>query len=302
MKKILDEFLNVQKVVKQASMHTLRAYAIDLKKFLRFTEERCIDPLHIQRQELRLFLTKLHEARYQKRTILRCIAALRSFYKFCTQEGKIKSNPMHEIDNLKLDKLLPKALTIDEVNQFLELPNTQEFLGLRDRALLELLYSSGLRISELAYLNRGDIDFASRMMRIRGKGKKERLVPMTQTAAEWVKKYLNAKERIRGGRMHQPQRDHSAVFLNRFGKRLSLRSCDRLFESYRKRSLLPHRITPHTLRHTIATHWLERGMDLRTIQAILGHESLSTTQIYTKVSMTRRQEVYTKAHPLAKDI
>ncbi|MCF7806467.1 MAG: tyrosine recombinase XerC [Simkaniaceae bacterium] len=299
--KILEEFLRYQKVIKQASLHTLRAYEIDLKKFFSFLGEQGLGFEAVKRRDLRIFLDQLHQKRYKKRTTLRCIAALRSFYKYAVLQGVMDFNPMHELDNLKLDKPIPKALTIDEVDAFLELPDTGAFLGLRDRALLELLYSSGIRISELVGLNRNDIDFRESVMRIRGKGKKERVVPLTKMAMGWLQRYLTSHERLIDGTWHKKERDHQAVFLNRWGKRLSLRSCDRLFNVYRLKSGMPHQITPHLLRHTIATHWLENGMDLKTIQEILGHESLSTTQVYTKVSQSHRRAVYERAHPLMQE-
>ena len=296
--KILTQFLNYCESIKNASKHTLRAYELDLIKYLNFLEK--IDPLKVERRDLRRYLDFLHKKNYKRRTVLRHIAALRSFYKFLMRQDIIHHNPMDDIDNLKLDKPIPKALTVDEVNHFLELPDVSTHLGLRDRALLELLYSSGLRISELIALDRSDIDFKQRTMRLKGKGKKERLVPMTKTASNWLTQYLNDPIRFEGGKWNKPQKNSSAIFLNRWGSRLSLRSCDRLFRSYQLKSNLAHKITPHTLRHTIATHWLENGMDLVTIQQILGHESLSTTQIYTKVTSRHRREVYDKTHPLSK--
>ena len=296
---ILDEFLKYLNVVKGYSHHTLRNYELDLQRFGTFLKGRGSDFLSVTKKDLRAYLSHLHEAGYKRRTILRATASMRSFYKYLTRQEKMSYNPMHEIDSLKAEKPLPKALTQEEVVQFLELPDTSDLLGLRDRALLELLYSSGLRISELTGLSRSDVDLSARLMRVRGKGKKERVVPMTKLASQWLTKYLDAPSRQQDGKRHKAERDHSAIFLNRWGRRLSVRSCDRLFKAYQLQSGLAHRITPHTLRHSIATHWLENGMDLKTIQEILGHESLSTTQIYTKVTLDLKREAYDKAHPLA---
>ncbi|MDN3504560.1 MAG: tyrosine recombinase XerC [Rhabdochlamydiaceae bacterium] len=299
MRKILEEFLNVQKVVKNGSVHTIRAYEIDLEQYFQYLKDHKINYKLITRKQLRLFLDLLHQRRLSRRTILRRVATMRSFYKYLVSAEKMSFNPMHEIDNLKLDKPIPKALSQEEINRFLSLPDHSTLLGLRDQAMLELLYSSALRISELTELNRTDIDFSAQLMRVKGKGKKVRVVPVTKMAINWLQKYLNSEERMKGGKLTKGQEDHRAIFLNRWGKRLSVRSCDRQFKIYQKQSGMAHLITPHTLRHSIATHWLENGMDLKTIQEILGHESLSTTQIYTKVSLTVRQKVYNEAHPLA---
>jgi len=192
-----------------------------------------------------------------------------------------------------LAKTIPTPLTPEQIGRFFEQPDTQNYLGFRDRCIMELFYSSGLRISELVGLNRKDIDEANRLVRVRGKGKKERVIPMTQQAVTWVKRYLEHPER------RFVEVDREAIFLNKWGKRLTARSVDRQFEQYLKQSGLAGKITPHTLRHTIATHLLEKGMDLKTIQTLLGHSSLATTTIYTQVSSRLKREVYEKAHPLA---
>ena len=175
----------------------------------------------------------------------------------------------------------------------------QSYLGFRDRVIIELFYSSGLRVSELCALNREDVILPNLSMRVKGKGKKERIIPITKNASRWLHDYLNHPDRYAGSSTFQPQHDPQAIFLNKWGRRLSARSVDRLFRRYLLSSGIAATVTPHTIRHTIATHWLENGMDLKTIQGILGHSSLSTTTIYTKVSTKLKKEVYNKAHPRA---
>ncbi|MCH9612866.1 MAG: Tyrosine recombinase XerC [Chlamydiia bacterium] len=228
-----------------------------------------------------------------KRTVSRKLSALRSFYQYCLGQNLIEKNPFDAIDRPKQDQLLPKYLTKDEVDHFLALPPLDTYLGLRDRCILEVLYSSGLRVSELVGLNREDVDLKGRWIRVRGKGKKERTVPMTQSAVQWLKILQSHK--------HSPNKEKKApIFLNRFGNRITTRSIDRLFEGYQIKSGLAVKITPHTLRHSIAAHLLEGGMDLKAISELLGHNSLSTTTIYTKVTSSHKEKVYSKAHPLMK--
>ena len=294
---LIQPFLDFLRVAKGASPHTLRGYEIDL---LQFQAAAGICLTEVGKKEIRAFLAGLQQAEYKRRTVLRKVATLRSFYKYLCQHGLMHRNPMHEIDPLKGQKPLPKALSKEEVETFLSLPDVATFLGVRDKVILELLYSSGLRISELMGLNWADIDLEARLLKVRGKGKKERVVPMTKLAGHWLLNYRDHPERKEGGIWHQAEKDHLAVFLNRWGERLTTRSCDRLFRQYQLQSGMSQRITPHTLRHSIATHLLENGMDLRTIQEILGHESLSTTQIYTKVGYQLKKEIYSKSHPLEK--
>jgi len=294
LKNHIDQFLHHLEVVRRASPHTLRNYHLDLKAFLHFSQETPVD-----KRLIRNYLAHLKMRGVSKRTMLRHLAALRSLFKFLMKEKKISENPASEINTPKLDKLLPKALSYSEVETLFNQPNTEELLGFRDRCILELFYSSGLRISELAGLNRKDFDFPSRSFRVRGKGKKERIVPITKNSAKWIQDYLKHPQRHEEGKPYR-QKDPDAIFLNKWGSRLSTRSIDRLFKRYLQKSGMAARITPHTIRHTIATHWLEKGMDLKTIQVLLGHSSLSTTTIYTRVSTKLKHEVYLKTHPRAK--
>jgi len=263
-----------------------------------FSEGIALDLL--DKKVIRAYLAALHAQRVSKKTLLRRMSCLRSFFHFLTREKVLLANPMDFIETPKAEKRIPVTLTYEQVELFMEQPDINRYLGLRDRAIIELFYSSGLRLSELVQLSREDIDLNRLCMKLRGKGKKERLIPMTQQAGEWLRKYLLHPLRYVQTKEHAAEVDKKAIFLSKWGKRITTRSVDRLFKEYFKRSGFAQEVTPHTLRHTIATHWLERGMDLKTIQTLLGHESLSTTTIYTQVSSKVKKEVYERAHPRAK--
>lgn len=325
MNSYIAQFLRYYKTVKAASIHTLRNYCMDLNAFkellemqvyhlskeeispkvtlkdLDIKEEKSILELHkIDKKMIRVYLSSMHLEKVSRKTVLRRISSLRSFFKFLTKEQVIKENPMDFIDSPKTEKRIPTTMSYEQVESFMEKPDLNTYLGVRDRCILELFYSSGLRISELVGLNREDIDLSRECVKVKGKGKKERLIPMTSTAAKWLKAYLKHSEREKETKEHFAEVDKKAIFLNKWGKRITTRSVDRLFKEYFKRCGFANEVTPHTLRHTIATHWLERGMDLKTIQVLLGHESLSTTTIYTQVSTKVKKEVYDKAHPRAR--
>lgn len=287
---LVDTYLKHLQVVKNASVHTIRNYSIDLSDFYKFLQEDL--PLtSIDRKHVRSFLSHLHSEGKQKKTLSRKLSALRSFFLFAISQKWIEKSPLEDLENPKLDKNIPPSLTYNQVKTLFDQPDTETLFGLRDRTLMELLYSSGLRVSELAALNHHDIDFGELLIKLQGKGKKERIVPFTPHAASWIHKYLAHPERL--------SKDSSAVFLNKHGTRLSSRSIDRLFQAYLRQSGLSAHITPHTIRHTIATHWLENGMDLKTIQELLGHASLATTTIYTQVSPKLKKKVYDETHPRA---
>ena len=291
--KTSEEFLEHLRVVKNASPHTVRNYTLDLNCFQDFLGESEID-----RRRIRAYIAHMAET-LQKRTIARRLASLRSFFSYSCGKGIIEKNPMEDIDNPKLEKKIPTSLNYDQVEKLLLQPDTDNYLEFRDRTAMELFYSSGLRVSELVGLNRDDLDLANQMIKVRGKGKKERVVPITNNAADWLKKYLNHLERHEKIDGHDKEKDPKAVFLNKLGTRLSARSIDRNFRAYLRSSGLAGTITPHTIRHTIATHWLENGMDLKTIQTLLGHSSLATTTIYTQVSPQLKKKVYDASHPRA---
>lgn len=303
-------FLDYLKNMKAASPHTLRNYSIDLsslKNFLEkigclaptpnlslYEESRSLSPLSFSlftKENIRLYLLEQIQTSHSKRTVRRRLSAIKSFAKFCVKNQWIKENPAEFIRGPRLPKELPSPLTYEQVLALMSAPELDKVTGFRDRCLLELFYSSGLRISEITALNRSDIDFQSNLLRICGKGKKERIVPMTKVAVQWLQAYLDHPDRA------AVQQDHQACFLNRFGKRLSTRSIDRKFQQYLLKTGLSGTITPHTIRHTIATHWLEKGMDLKTIQLLLGHTSLETTTIYTHVSMKLKKQIHSETHP-----
>lgn len=295
----VEKFLAYLQGIKNASPHTLRNYRIDLNAFLHFFgEAQDLKLSQIDKKGIRAFLASLTQKGSAKKSIVRKISSLRSCFSYLQRSRLISRNPFEEIESPKLEKKIPSPVSYDQILQFFEKPNLDSYLGFRDRCLMELFYSSGLRLSELVNMNRSDLfDFQIKVM---GKGKKERIIPVTKTAWDWLSRYLDHPLRHLDTQEHQAEKDPSAIFLNRWGKRISMRSIDRLFVQYLRQSGLANRITPHTLRHTIATHWLEKGMDLKTIQTILGHENLATTTIYTQVSPRLKQEVYQKAHPLEK--
>lgn len=311
------EFLDYLKASKDASQHTLRNYSIDLDDFKFFLAKDmevtfpkitvtlkekpfCDLPLNtIDRKTLRGYLADLAAREKSKTTIARKLSTLRTLFKYLYTHKMILNNPAEDLENPRLEKKIPTFLTYEQVERLFNLPDISTFLGFRDRTLMELLYSSGLRVSEIAGLNRQDIQFEENLVRLRGKGKKERIVPVTKNALKWLRQYLDHVERNHDIDDHKAEIDHEAVFLNCHGARLTTRSIDRNFEKYLMASGLSAHVTPHTIRHTIATHWLENGMDLKTIQVLLGHSALATTTIYTHVSTKLKRKVYDESHPRA---
>jgi integrase/recombinase XerC len=285
-----EQFLEHLRLAKGASVHTLRGYRTDFRSFADFLGKEKLVNKHL----IRRYLAKLYEEKSATKTVLRRLSSLRSFYRFAMREKLASENPLEEIDSPKKEKKLPVSLVYSQVELLLAQPDISSHLGFRDRAIMELFYSSGLRLSELVGLNRKDFDAKNFVLRVLGKGKKVRQVPITATAAQWINNYLAHPGRT------LIEEDPQAIFLNKWGTRLTSRSVDRQFAAYLQSSGLSERITPHTIRHTIATHWLEHGMDLKTIQLLLGHASLATTTIYTHVSPKLKREVYDKAHPRAK--
>ncbi len=279
-------FLDYLKFVRQLSQHTLRNYDIDLTEYLFFSKGE------LKTTDIRAFLSYLYRKNSSKRTVARRLSALRTFVKYLMRQGVLLENPLLEIKTPKQEKKLPSFLGKDQVIQFFASPNIKTYLGVRDRCIMELLYATGIRVSELAGLNKTDVDESEPAIKVRGKGNKERIIPLTKTALYWIKQLVDHPKRS--------ETDSKAIFLNRSGGRLTTRSIDRLFVSYKHLAHIALPLTPHTLRHTIATHFLENGMDLKTIQEILGHTNLATTTIYTKVSIKLKKETYDKTHPLAK--
>jgi integrase/recombinase XerC len=298
MRKQIGSFLQYMRVERGASEHTLKSYREDLialAEYLADEDGNCPDPGGITVVELRGFVSALHEAGYAKSSIARRLASVRSFFRFGQREGWLQANPGKALRNPRKSQKLPHWLSTDEVGKLLAAPQGNDAAALRDRAILETLYSAGLRVSELVGLSDGDVDFKSGIVRVRGKGKRERLAPIGSHAIRALKAWLAVRElspRVPAGR-------EAPVFVNRFGTRLTTRSVARMLEKYLKETGLDQRTSPHTLRHSFATHLLDRGADIRSVQELLGHKSLVTTQIYTHVSTSNLKAAYEKAHPRA---
>lgn len=294
-----DRFLQYLRVERNASELTIKSYREDLDALIEYLAELHggeTRPGNVGTVELRGYVAALHEAGYAKTTIARRLASLRSFFRFGQREGWTKSNPAKPLRNPRKARALPHFLSSEEIERLLSAPSTEDSLGMRDRAILEVLYSAGLRVSELAGLNSGDLDFSGGTLRVRGKGRRERIAPVGSFAASALKAWLALRRlspREKGG-LEAP------VFVNKFGRRLTTRSVGRMLEKHLQTSGLDHRTTPHTLRHSFATHLLDRGADIRSVQELLGHKSLVTTQIYTHVSTAGLRAAYERAHPRAK--
>ncbi|MBU0718631.1 MAG: tyrosine recombinase XerC, partial [Planctomycetes bacterium] len=247
----------------------------------------------VDTERVKSFLAFLSTQSYSKSTIARKLATLRSFYKFCLRRGYVKAHPLASIRTPKQDKRLPRYLEIDEINKLLSTPDDNTLLGARDKAMLEVLFSTGVRVSELVDLNFVDVDFAGGTIRVRGKGKKQRTTPVGPTAINAIQKYLE----LRRADARSARFDQEALFVNKHGQRLSTRSVRRKLDKYLVECGLDPTISPHTLRHSFATHMLNNGADLRSVQELLGHQSLSTTQVYTHLTTPRLKAVYDDSHP-----
>lgn len=289
----IDEFIEHLRTQRRLSDNTIRAYRSDLVQLQIFLGDGLLGATHTN---LRAFLASRHRE-LSPRSMSRKLAAMRSFYRFAKRRGWLENSPAARIRSIQVPRQLPKLLDYDEMSALLRAPDTRTNLGLRDRALLELLYATGMRVSELTGLNIDDMDMRERVARVLGKGNKERLVPFGRHAREALQLYFPARDGLLL-RSRRPAPD--ALFLNRFGGRLSDRSVRRLLDRAILRAGVLHDISPHVLRHTFATHLLQEGADLRSIQELLGHSSLSTTQGYTHVEMKRIMEVYDSAHPRAR--
>jgi len=280
------------------SEHTLSSYESDLRDFEQFLRSRNATIDSIDHVFLRDFLNRLYERKLQKTSVARKLACLRTFFKFLVHDGRLKSNPAELISSPRLPKKLPSYLGEEEAAAVVEMPQGSSLKDLRDRAILELLYASGLRVRELVGLNDENLDMPEHLVRVFGKGKKQRIVPFGEYAARALATYLSERDRV--GLAQAEDSGHIPVFVSLRGRRLNARDVQRLVETTRTRLPSGRRFTTHTLRHTFATHLLERGADLRAIQELLGHSSLATTQKYTHVSLEHLRAEYDKAHPKAK--
>ncbi len=287
------KFLMYLRAEKNSSAHTLKAYEHDLKEFYRHLGPKSASS--VSKDGMRSYLADMNAQGLSKRTVGRRMAALRTFFRYLVREGHVEKSPLVAVRNPKLDKKLPIVMEESEVARLLDSPQ-DDLSGRRDRALLETLYSTGMRVSELCGLKLDKVDFIGGVCRVFGKGSKERLCPIGDRALRSIRRYLELREEkgfSKGG----------AVFLNhsenKKGSPLTARSVSRVLDRYIASASRSRGISPHTLRHSFATHLLNRGADLKSVQELLGHENLSTTQIYTHVSSTRLKEVYAKAHPRA---
>ncbi len=286
----IDKFLNYLNIEKNCSSHTINNYAADLREFGDFLESRGgKDIKRIDYFLLRKFLSVLSEKKLNKRTLSRKISTMKSFFKFMLRESLIKSNPASSLIYPRLDKPLPNFLTEKEIGNMLKLPKGDELLVLRDKAILEFLYSTGARVSEMVSLKKESVDFISGIAKVRGKGKKERLLPIGEPALKSLKKYIDR----RGD-------NNPSLFVNKRVGTLTDRGVRDIIYKYVKKAAIVSKVSPHTFRHSFATHLLDRGADLRSVQELLGHSSISTTQIYTHLTIDSLKSVYLKAHPRAK--
>ena len=324
---ITQEFLNYLKYEKHFSGHTAKCYGADLEQFAGFLlgqsgqssgSDSQEDSASWSQQEgsvataaktetklehlildadvntIRKYMAYLNEQQYSRSTTARKLATLRSFYKFLVKRNHVASNPVTSIKTPKQEKKLPKFLEYEDVQRLLNTPPVDTWLGARDRAIMEVLYSTGMRVSELVALNMDDVDFLGEVIHIRGKGKKERLSPIGSSALQAIQHYIEFRNRRMA---NDSSFDSRVLFANKHGQRLSTRSVRRKMDKYLTMAGLDPAISPHTLRHSFATHMLNNGADLRSVQELLGHQSLSTTQIYTHVTTSKIKEVYDNAHP-----
>ncbi|MBN1488815.1 MAG: tyrosine recombinase XerC [Phycisphaerae bacterium] len=326
---LIEEFLNYLRYERHFSPHTAKCYAADLHQYVEFlirtghgvgagteaaypsagggtavatapTASAAVAAtlsretlLSVETDDVRTFLAFLKEQEYSKSTTARKLATLRSFYKFCLKRSYLSANPVATIRTPKQEKRLPKFLELSQVTQLLETPDATTVLGARDRAMLETMYSTGVRVSELVALNIDDVDTLGEALHVRGKGRKERVTPISKAALDSIRRYLE----MRKGNQQSPDHDAEALFVNKHGRRLSTRSVRRKLDKYLLQCGMDPSISPHTLRHTFATHMLNNGADLRSVQELLGHQSLSTTQVYTQVTTQRLKDAYDEAHP-----
>ncbi len=298
MEEALAEFLRHLALEKNASAHTVKSYREDLTQALDFFRQRLASqapgPDRLTTRLLRAYLAWLHEQGYAKTTVARRLAAVRSWCRFLCRQGTLEANPADGLRGPRQNRNLPHFLTEDDLARLLQTPPADTPLGLRDRAILETLYSAGLRVSELTGLDLGDVDTDSGLVTVRGKGKRERIALLGPQALEALGHWLACRQTL------ARPRSKDAVFLNKNGTRLTARSVGRLLEKYLALAGLDPETSPHTLRHSFATHLLDRGADIRSVQELLGHRSLGTTQIYTHVTTTRLHDSYQRAHPRAK--
>ncbi len=289
---LVDRYLVYMRVERAASPQTVRAYSADLARYLEWAERTGVDPIVLTHRQMRLYLAEMDRAGYARRTVARRLSAVRSFFAYAVTEGLVASDPSGALSTPKVPARLPNVLADDTLDALFSAPDLSKPTGLRDRAVLELLYATGARVSEVAGLRVSDLDFGQRQIRLFGKGAKERIVPVYEVALARVRDYL------RDGRPKLARSSSEQhLFLSSRGGPFSADSVRRMFKKYAADAGADAGVSPHSMRHTFATRLLEAGADLRTVQELLGHVALSSTQIYTHLSMKRLQDVHRKAHP-----
>jgi tyrosine recombinase XerC len=288
----LGEYLDYLRHERNASGHTIASYRHDLTQFVDYLETRQSSLRRADNLQIRGFMAELHERRLKKSSLARKLAAIRSFFRFAVKNKWIAENPARVVATPKQEQRVPSFLTEEEMANFLDMPPSGKPLDLRDRAALEFLYATGIRVGELVGINVEDVHLGERLVRVRGKGKKERIVPFGAPAQGRLRAYLGARAELAGDRIGE-----NALFLNYRGRRITTRSVERLVDKYIRRTAVRRKISPHSLRHSFASHLLSRGADLRVIQELLGHESLATTQKYTHLDLGHLMDVYRKSHP-----
>jgi integrase/recombinase XerC len=296
MQEIFDRYINYLRAERNASRYTVRNYTADLLDFFNFLRDNKIDSFKkVDKRTIREYLSYLVKEGFAKSRIASKLSAIRSFYRYLIREEVLSTSPVANTSSPKLDKRLPSFLTTNEIKRLLDIPDLTTPQGQRDRAMLELLYASGLRVSELVRLKMEQVNTDSHEFYVIGKGSKERAVLMGQPAADAINAYVS------GGRLKLlAGKKNNALFISRFGKPLSERSIQRILEKYAKIAGIEKGVHPHTVRHTFATHLLDGGADLRVVQELLGHTNLSTTQVYTHVTQSQAKKIYMSAHPMAR--
>jgi integrase/recombinase XerD len=293
MEELLDQFLHYLIVEKGLSKNTIEAYSHGLTRFLNHLRGKGVQEIRdVGKFDVRGFLLALKKENLSAKTIVRNLVAIRTFFRFLTQEGILETNPVEDLESPKVAKTLPEILTLKEIEQLLEQPNLQTPLGMRDRAMLEMLYATGMRVSELTHLPTHQVNLEGGYVLLYGKGSKERIVPLGSEAMKWVTLYLKTARGILAKGKESP-----SLFINRSGKGMSRQGFWKNLKDYGQKAGLRKRITPHLLRHSFASHLLEGGADLRSVQMMLGHADISSTQIYTHVTGERLKKIHQRYHP-----
>lgn len=293
MEQWLDQLLHYLIVERGLSKNTIEAYSHGLSRFLNHLREKGVQEIRdVGKFDVRGFLLALKKEKLSAKTIVRNLVAIRTFFRFLVQEGILETNPVEDLESPKVAKTLPEILTLKEIEQLLEQPNLQTPLGMRDRAMLEMLYAAGMRVSELTHLPTHQVNLEGGYVLLYGKGSKERIVPLGSEAIKWVTLYLKESRGILAKGKESP-----FLFINRSGKGMSRQGLWKNLKNYTRRAGLRKRITPHLLRHSFASHLLEGGADLRSVQMMLGHADISSTQIYTHVTGERLKKIHQRYHP-----